>query len=120
MRGINSFIISAVLLTAPAIFGQIAPAPRSFPLLVLRVEGNKLIPTEKIVAATGLKIGRSIGKEAFDDARATLLKSGAFESIGYEFGPTEERTGYEGVFRVVELGSENRCLSPALHPQLGE
>ena len=103
MRAITPFVISAVVVTAPSMFGQIAPAPRSFPLLVLRVEGNKRIATDKILAATGLKIGRGVGKEAFDDARATLMKSGAFESIGYEFGPTEERTGYEGVFRVVEV-----------------
>src|SRR5579871_4611791 len=90
--------------TAPAATPAAIPAPASsFPLQTLTVEGNQRIPADKIIALTGLKIGRGVAKEAFDDARATLLKTGAFQSVGYEFGPSEDRTGYAGVFRVVEV-----------------
>lgn len=81
----------------------ISPAQQKFPLEVLRVHGNRRIPTAKIVAVAGLKIGTPVVKADFDAARARLLATGAFESVGYEFKPAATKTGYEGVFDVVEV-----------------
>ncbi len=83
------------------------PAPAesltTFPLEKLRVQGNRRIAKEKIIALAGMKIGAPVVKEDFDAARARLLATGAFESVGYEFKPSASNTGYDGVFEVVEV-----------------
>ena len=84
-----------------------APAPAqpagAFPLETLRVQGNRRIPAEKIIAIVGLKIGTPVAKADFDAARGRLLETGAFESVGYEFKPSAASTGYDSVFEVVEI-----------------
>ncbi len=87
--------------TSPAASAQ--PATPVFALESLRIEGNTRIPEEKIVAVSGLKIGSPATKEDFDAARARLLATGAFESVGYEFKPSAAHTGYDGRFEVVEV-----------------
>ena len=79
------------------------PAAQAFPIETLRVEGNRRIPAEKIVAASGLQIGRPAAKSDFDAARARLVATGAFESVGYEFKPSAAGTGYDVVLQVVEV-----------------
>lgn len=85
---------------------QAAPAPNvvaQFPLETLRVEGNKRVPTAKIIAASALKIGRTVTKEDFEIARTRLIDSGAFVNVGYEFKPSAAGTGYDAVLEVKEL-----------------
>ena len=92
-----------VLLVAGAIHAQ--PAARAqFPLETLRVEGNREIPAEKIAAASGLKIGRTVVKEDFEAARKRLMETGAFEQVGYEYKPSAAATGYDAVIEVTEVG----------------
>jgi len=79
------------------------PAPTTFPLESLRVQGNRRFTAEKIVSASGLKVGQPVKKEDFDAARARLLATGAFESIGYEFKPSSANSGYDATFDVVEV-----------------
>jgi outer membrane protein insertion porin family len=82
------------------------PAPvvaTQFPLETLRVEGNKRVPTAKIIAASGLKIGRTVVKQDFEAARTRLLESGAFINVGYEFKPSAAGTGYDAMLEVTEL-----------------
>jgi outer membrane protein insertion porin family len=75
-----------------------------YPLEALRIQGNKQIPAEKIIAASGLKIGTRVqGKPEFDAARDRLLETGAFESVGYSFKPS--LNGYDTTFEVVEVGT---------------
>src|SRR5437879_2752687 len=90
----------AVLLLTVAVK---VPAQPAFPLETLRVQGNDRIPAERIVALTGLKIGQPVVKDDFDAARNRLLAAGAFESVGYEFKPSPDNMGYDGVFQVVEV-----------------
>src|SRR5207245_325934 len=90
----------AVLLVAAAASVSAQPA---VPLKTLRIEGAQRIPTEKIAALAGLKIGQPVAKADFDGARTRLLASGAFESVGYEFKPSPDNMGYDGVFQVVEV-----------------
>lgn len=84
-----------------------APAPAQpqtvFPLETLKVAGNARISVERIIAASGLKIGAPVAKDDFDKARARLLATGAFESVGYEFKPSPSNTGYAGLIEVVEV-----------------
>jgi outer membrane protein assembly factor BamA len=93
---------------APSKQASVAPAaapnvPAQFPLETLRVEGNHHIPTAKIIAFSGLKIGRTVVKEDFEAARTRLIQSGAFSNAGYEFKPSAAGTGYDGMLEVTEL-----------------
>jgi outer membrane protein assembly factor BamA len=74
-----------------------------FPLETLRVEGNKRIPAARIIAVSGLKIGRTVTKEDFEIARTRLIDTGAFLNVGYEYKPSAPGTGYDGMLEVTEL-----------------
>jgi outer membrane protein insertion porin family len=80
-----------------------AQTPQKYPLVTLQIQGNKQIPTERIVAASGLKQGSPVDKTDFDAARERLLESGAFESVGYSFKPAATVTGYDTTFELVEV-----------------
>src|SRR5579872_1370760 len=77
--------------------------PAQFPLETLRVEGNHHISAAKIIAFSGLKIGRTVVKEDFEAARTRLIQSGAFSNAGYEYKPSAAGTGYDGMLEVTEL-----------------
>ena len=88
------------------LFPLLAPAqsPNTpFPLTNLTVQGNKRFTPAQIVGAAGLKIGQAVSKDNFDAARARLLDTGAFESVGYEFKPNAAKTGYDATFEVAEV-----------------
>jgi len=91
-----------ILLLGSALFAQ--PAQK-YPLENLRIQGNKQIPAERIVAASGLKLGSLVQKADFDAARERLLESGAFESVGYSYKPAATNSGYDATFEVVEVAT---------------
>ncbi len=110
----------AVLLTAASILAQQRPAPKKpvapakpaapapeapkqYPLETLKVEGAKQIDPAKIIAVSGLRIGKNVTKEDFDTAREKLVATGAFESVGYEYKPSAASTGFDAVIQVSEL-----------------
>jgi outer membrane protein insertion porin family len=90
--------LAVLSLLAPA---QSPSAP--YPLTDLTIEGNKRFTAEQIVAAAGLKSGQAVSKETFDAARARLMETGAFESVGYGFKPNRANTGYDATFEVAEV-----------------
>jgi outer membrane protein insertion porin family len=90
-----------LLLLAGLVFAQ---APEKYPLEAFRVEGNQKIPADRILNASGLKIGAPVNKSDFDAARDRLLESGAFDSVGFNFKPANAN-GYEATFQVVEIGT---------------
>jgi outer membrane protein insertion porin family len=94
-------------LPALAVLSLLAPAqsPAPNPLKSLTVEGNRRFTAAQIVAASGLKPGDSVTKEAFDAARARLMETGAFESVGYGFQPNAALTGFEATLTVAEVGA---------------
>lgn len=96
----RAWLLSAVLLSCLA-YAQSPAAP--YPLTNLTVRGNKRFTPAEIAGAAGLKIGQSVNKDFFDAARARLLASGAFESVGYEFKPDAAKTGYDATFDVAEV-----------------
>ena len=81
--------------------GQSASAP--YPLTQLAIEGNKRFTAEQIGAVCGIKIGQLVCRETFDAARARLMETGAFESVGYGFKPNAANTGYDATFEVAEV-----------------
>src|SRR6202521_5845069 len=74
-----------------------------YPLTNLTIQGNKRFTPVQIIGASGLKIGQAVSKDNFDVARARLLATGAFESVGYEFKPNAAKTGYDATFDVAEV-----------------
>ena len=92
---------------ATALFAQqkkrAEPAPAVFPLEALRVEGNQKLSVEKILAVAALKIGEPVIRTDFDQARKRLMATGAFQSVAYEFKPSMDAKGVDGLLRVVEV-----------------
>jgi outer membrane protein insertion porin family len=96
----GAWLLSAAVLSGLA-YAQSPAAP--YPLTNLTVRGNKRFTPPEIAEAAGLKIGQTVNKDIFDAARARLLASGAFESVGYEFKPDAAKTGYDATFDVAEV-----------------
>jgi outer membrane protein assembly factor BamA len=69
----------------------------------LTVEGNQNYTAEQILAVAGLKVGQVAGKEEFEAAQQRLEATGAFETVGYKFGPSADSSGYAATFQVLEV-----------------
>jgi outer membrane protein assembly factor BamA len=92
------------LSAAVALTGQKKPvAPAVFPLEHLRIEGNQKLTVEKILAVADLKIGEPVIRTDFDQARKRLMATGAFQSVAYEFQPSADAKGVDGLLRVIEV-----------------
>ena len=91
-------ILVLVLPTFSSLFAQTTD---KYPLEKLQIQGNKKIPTERILAVSGLKLGSLVLKADFDAARERLLDTGSFESVGYSYKPS--LNGYDTTFEVVEI-----------------
>ena len=95
------------LIAVTALLGQqkkkAEPVPAVFPLEALRVEGNQKLTPEKILSVAALKIGEPVIRTDFDQARKRLMATGAFQSVAYEFKPSMDAKGVDGVLRVVEV-----------------
>jgi outer membrane protein insertion porin family len=74
-----------------------------FPLLSISVEGNRILPSAGIAAASGLKVGQKGDTPAFDAARDRLLASGYFETVAYRFKASDKGSGYDLAFEVQEM-----------------
>ena len=96
----RAWLFNAILLPCLA-YAQSPAAP--YPLTNLTVHGNKRFTPAEIAEASGLKIGQIVNKDIFDAARARLVASGAFESVGYEFKPNAAKNGYDATFDVAEV-----------------
>jgi outer membrane protein assembly factor BamA len=81
---------------------QIQPQS-GFPVLRLNVVGNQIYTPQQIVAATGIRLGEPLDKAGFEKARDRLIQTGAFETVGYKYGPTADGKGYEATFEVTEV-----------------
>jgi len=67
------------------------PAPSTFLIRTLRVEGTNQLPPEGVMAAAALKIGMMANREAFEVAREKLLATGLFEEAGYRYNPAPDK-----------------------------
>ena len=75
--------------------------PASFAIRSISVEGNRNYSVEQVLRLTGLKVGETGGQKAFEAARDRLIASGAFETVGFRYGPSGD--GYSVVFEVAEI-----------------
>jgi len=98
-----------VLLTAVAALAQPLPPESppadsgSYPIRSLAVEGNQLYTEEQTLSASGLEIGMPAGQVVFEQAQRTLLRSGAFETVGFRYSPDASGEGYAVVLEVAEI-----------------
>ncbi len=93
----------SVFALAPLFAQQKPVAPAVFPLETLRVEGNQKLTVDKILDVAALKIGEPVIRTDFDQARKRLLETGAFQSVAYEFKPSANTKGVDGVLHVIEV-----------------
>ncbi len=76
---------------------------REFPVVSITVEGNRILPSAGIVAASGLKVGGNASGARFDQARERLLATGYFETVACKYKPADKDPGYEVSFEVQEI-----------------
>ncbi len=76
---------------------------KNIPISSIVIKGNKNLPSDQIIAASGLKIGEPADKPRFEQARKQLEATGMFDSIGYQFDPAENGRGYVATFNVDEV-----------------
>ncbi len=77
--------------------------PNKWPIASLTIEGNKNYTKEQVAVAAGLKVGAVVGEDEFEAARARLLASGRFESVGFKFAPAPGSNQFAASFQVVEV-----------------
>ncbi|MBM3811352.1 MAG: hypothetical protein FJW20_06915 [Acidimicrobiia bacterium] len=80
-----------------------AQAPVNFPIKSIRVEGSLLFSQEKLVQATGLKIGDPGTPDRFEAAKDRLIQSNAFGSVGYRYEPSSDGRGYAVTYEVADI-----------------
>ncbi len=88
----------------PTVDPNPGPAPTSYTVENLTVEGNHAYTSEQILAAALLKVGQKAGPAEFDAARDKLLATGAFDNVTYRFAPSQDAEGYDATFTVSEVG----------------
>ena len=74
-----------------------------FPIDSITVEGNRILPSAGIVAASGLKLGQKGDAALFDAARDRLLATGYLETVACRYKPSDKGSGYEVTFEVQEM-----------------
>lgn len=77
--------------------------PRTFPVVNLTVEGNQNFSADQILRVAGVRLGQLADQKAFEQGRDRLTNSGFFESVGYKYGPSADKTGYSATFIVQEV-----------------
>lgn len=87
--------------TAAPIVRKVDPAT-PYPLLAVRVEGNKRLDQAKITALSGLKPGTPVNQDSFSAAHLALMDTGLFESVAYRFEKPADKEGYIATFEVTE------------------
>ncbi len=92
----------AVKAPTPRPAAKTGAAPTRWAIDSLTVEGNRIFSREQVLAVAGLKQGQMAGKAEFEAAVDRLTASGAFETVGYKFGPSPGG-GFAAVFQVTEV-----------------
>jgi outer membrane protein insertion porin family len=69
----------------------------------ITVEGNRILTSNGIAAASGLKLGEPGDTAIFDAARDRLLGTGYFETVAYRFKASDKGSGYDVSFEIQEM-----------------
>jgi outer membrane protein insertion porin family len=74
-----------------------------FPVERINIEGNHNYTRDQILTVAGLKVGQTGAKAIFEAARERLLVTGAFESVGFRYAPSQDAKGYDATLEIVEV-----------------
>lgn len=85
----------------PAAPAAPAKAADRWPLVAVRIAGNKVFPAEAITAASELKLGDRVQVADLRRALERLTSTGAFETLAFRYGP--EGDGVAVTFEVQEV-----------------
>lgn len=88
----------------PAAAEDSGPAPTSYTLENLTVEGNHAFRSDQILEAAGLHTGQKAGKAEFEAGRNRLVATGAFDNVSYRYAPSKDGEGYDATYEVSEVG----------------
>jgi outer membrane protein insertion porin family len=91
------------LIACIAAGAMLAAGQTKFPVMSIVVKGNKNLPAEQIIEASGLKVGEIADKARFEEARKKLEATGMLDSIAYQFEPAANGKGYVATFTVDEV-----------------
>jgi len=72
-----------------------------FPLASIRVTGNKAVPAEAIIRATGLQVGQPVNQADLEQAAGRLTEAGVFETLSFRYAP--EGKQFAVTFEVQEV-----------------
>jgi outer membrane protein assembly factor BamA len=89
---------------AAAVDSNPGPAPTSYTVENLRVEGNHVYTAAQIFTVAGLRVGQKAGKSEFDAAREKLAATGSFDNVSYRYAPSQDNEGYDAIYQVAEVG----------------
>ncbi len=101
MPGRATFILAIVAATLAAQPVSRVRTPAILPITAIHITGNKSLPTDAILTATGLKLGETGGSAIFDAARDRLLGTGYFDAVSYSF--KQQDLGFAVTFTVTEM-----------------
>jgi outer membrane protein insertion porin family len=94
-----------VLISAATLVAQSPPprvrTPATLPITAITITGNKTLPTDAILAASGLKVNDTGSAAIFDTARDSLLDTGYFDQVSYTF--RQQDLGFAVNFSVTEM-----------------
>jgi len=77
-----------LLLLSPVVFSQ-TTAPQQFRLSKIEAEGLRKIGKDKVIEATGLKVGQEVDKNALKAAADRLHDTGWFNKVSYRYDSVE-------------------------------
>ena len=75
-------------------------APVAAKLVTIREQGSTRYSEAEILATVPLHVGQTVTPNDFKAAADKVLQTGAFQSVGYEFGPAG--TGYKFTLKVAD------------------
>ncbi len=111
-------MLFVLLLFAGISAAQTVPARQTapdFPLDSITIEGNRILSSAAITAASGLKPGQTANSNVFDAARDRLIASGYFDMVAYRYKPAKDGAGYAVTFEVQEIDTLYSIRIDGLH-----
>lgn len=78
-------------------------APGAFPIVTLKVKGNRIYPADAILKLSGLRLGLAADAALFDAAREKIAASGLFQRVAYRYTPSADKRGYDAEIEVDEV-----------------
>lgn len=101
-------LLSAMLLLAASVVAQDPPPNAKWRLTTIAFEGLKSHPPDKIVAASGLRVGQTIDFEMVKAAAQRLSQTGLFGKVAYRYRYSS--TQIDLTFELEEKTTgKNRC-----------